>query len=196
MRDRYHHLDLEELEKYLKGAEAIEDVVPVEEHLLICEYCQNRIQETEEYLVALRLAAHQVRRDERVGTQSRGWKLPTWSFAWVATAAACCLLLVGAALRWQPPLPSVAVSLEALRGDGTHAPAGRKLVLHPDLVGLPDSPSYRLEVVDRTGRPLRQGTVSKNQTSMNLPALSAGPYFVRVYRPEGDLLREYSLEVR
>src|SRR5450631_2061581 len=117
MRNCHIHLDTEELEKYSMVATAIEDVAPVEEHLLICEYCQDRVQETEEYLVALRIAAQQMRRDERVGTRGRGWTLPAWSFAWVA-AAACCLLMVGAALRLQPPGPSVAVSLEALRGDG------------------------------------------------------------------------------
>lgn len=195
MRNRHNHLDTEELEKYSMVATAIEDVAPVEEHLLICEYCQHRVQETERYLVALRIAAQQTRRDERVGARGRGWTLPAWSFARVAVAA-CCLLMVGVALRLQPPGPSVAVSLEALRGDGAHAPADRRLVLHPDLVGLPDSPSYRLEIVDRTGRPVRQGKVSKDQTSMEVPGLRAGPYFVRIYRPEGDLLREYSLEVR
>ena len=112
---------------------------------------------------------------------------------------ACGLLLVVVALRLvRPPGPVVAVSLTALRsnGAGTGAPAGRELMLHPDLTGLAESSSYRLEIVDQTGRAVRQGTLGRTQAGVAVPGLGAGQYFVRVYLPAGELLREYGLQIQ
>src|SRR5450759_4593536 len=107
--------------------------------------------------------------------------------------------LVVATLRLaQLPGPVVGVSLTALRGNGAGsiAPAGRELMLHPDLTGLAEDASYRLEIVDRTGHTVRQGTLARAQNGIKVPGLSAGLYFVRVYRQAGELLREYGLEIQ
>jgi hypothetical protein len=109
------------------------------------------------------------------------------------------MLLVVATLRLaQPPGPVVGVSLTALRGNGagSSAPAGRELMLHPDLTGLAEDSSYRLEIVDRTGHTVRQGTLARAQNGIKVPGLSAGLYFVRVYLPAGKLLREYGLQIQ
>ena len=108
-----------------------------------------------------------------------------------------CLLVVFALRFGRPPGPVVAVSLTAVRGNeaGSSAPAGRELMLHPDLTGLADASSYRLEIVDQTGRPVRQGTMARAQNGIRVPGLGAGLYFVRVYLPAGELLREYGLQI-
>jgi hypothetical protein len=196
MRDFQRHLDEEALEKYSMRTTSVEESTVIEEHLLTCGSCQERVRETDDYLVAMRMASEQWRGDER--TERGGeWRFPGW-FP-VLAAAACCLLLVVVALRYvQSPGPVVAVSLSALRsnGAGGNAPAGRELMLHPDLTGLAEASSYRLEIVDQTGHPVRQVTLARTKDGIKVPGLGAGQYFVRVYLPAGDLLREYGLEIQ
>ena len=196
MRDVEHHVDVEDLERYCIGTSSVAESTQIEEHLLICECCQDRLRETDDYVLAVEVASRQLRRNEKV-TDRREGRFPAW-FPPLA-AVACGLLLVVAALRLvRPPGPVVAVSLSALRsnGAGTGAPAGQQLVLHPDLTGLTESSSYRLEIVDQTGRTVRQGTLGRTQARVAIPGLGAGQYFVRVYLPAGELLREYGLQIQ
>jgi hypothetical protein len=196
MRDSRYHLDAEDLERYSMGTSAQEDAALLEEHLLTCEGCQQRLRETDDYLLAMRSASQQWRRDEKAA-EARQWRFPAWFPA--LAAAACCLLLLIVTLRFlQSPGPVVAVSLSALRGNaaGNSAPAGRQLMLRPDLTGLAETSSYRLEIVGQTGHPVRQFTLAPGQYQIKVPGLGAGLYFVRVYRPAGDLLREYGLQIQ
>lgn len=180
----------------LNGNEFPEESALVEEHLLTCEECQGRLRETDNYLLAMRRASQQHRLDAR-SEKPREWRLPAW---FPVFAAVACSLLVGVVtLRSvRTSGPAVAVSLTALRGDGSGmgAPAGRELMLHPDLTGLPESSSYRLEIVDQSGHMVRQGKIGVSQSGIRVPALHAGLYFVRVYLPAGALLREYGLQIQ
>lgn len=178
------------------GTGAREDAALLEEHLLTCEGCQERLRETDDYLLAMGTASQQWRRDEKAA-KGRQWRFPAWFPA--LAVAACCLLLVVVTLRFvQSPGPVVAVSLSALRGNGagSRAPAGRELMLRPDLTGLAEISSYRLEIVDQTGHPVRHAALARGQDEIKVPGLRAGLYFVRVYVPAGDVLREYGLEIR
>jgi hypothetical protein len=194
MKNIQRHMDAEDLERYSLGNTSLEESESVEEHLLTCEDCRDRLHETDDYLRAMRTSSARLRRDE-ASAGSRQWRFPAW---FPALAAAACLLVVVFALRFgRPPGPLVSVSLTAVRGSeaGSSAPAGRELILHPDLTGLADASSYRLEIVDQTGRPVRQGTISHAQKGTRVPGLGAGLYFVRLYLPAGELLREYGLQV-
>jgi hypothetical protein len=196
MRETGHHVDDEDLERYSMGTISPESSVLVEEHLLMCEACRDRLRETDSYLPDVRGASAQWRRDQRT-VDGRGWRWPAWHPAFAA--AACGLVLMVIALRMvRSHGPAVAVSLSALRGigAGSSAPAGRDLDLHPDLTGLSEAPSYRLEIVDQTGRPVREGTLVRAQFGIKVPGLDAGLYFVRVYLPAGELLREYGLQIQ
>ncbi len=178
------------------GSSSQEEIALIEEHLLICEGCQDRLRESDDYVLAMRGASEQSRRYER-SSKGREWRFPAWFPA--LTAVACCLLLAVIAFRFvRPPGPAVAISLSALRsnGAGIAAPSGRELILHPDLTGLAENPTYRLEIVDGTGRPVRQGTLVRVHNEIKVPGLGAGLYFVRVYLPAGELLREYGLEIQ
>jgi hypothetical protein len=75
---------------------------------------------------------------------------------------------------------------------GATVPAGSPLALQPDLTGLPEASYYRLEMVDAVGNPVWSGTTKQT----GAPALKAGEYYVRVYSPEGKLLREYGLQAQ
>jgi hypothetical protein len=74
------------------------------------------------------------------------------------------------------------------------AAAGRALQLHPDLTGLARSGSCRLEMVNRDGRPVWQGTLVPPEETVLAPRQRAGAYFFRVYTSTGELLREYALQ--
>ena len=196
MKEIQRHLDAENLERYSMGSSSQEEAALIEEHLLTCECCQDRLRESDDYVLAMRRASEQRRQYERTATR-REWRFPSW-FP-VLAAVACCILLAVIALRFVPsPGPAVAISLSALRsnGAGSGAPAGRELTLHPDLTGLAENPTYRLEIVDGTGHPVREGTFVRAQNEIKVPGLGAGLYFVRVYLPSGELLREYGLEIR
>ena len=194
MKNTRRHTDAEDLERYSMGDTSLEESGSIEEHLLTCEDCRNQLHKTDDYLLAMRTSSARLRRDEKSAAR-RQWRFPAW---FPALAAAACLLVVIFALRFgRPSEPVVAVSLTAVRGNevGSSAPAGRQLILHPDLTGLADASSYRLEIVDQTGRTMRQGTIARAQDGIRVPGLRAGQYFVRVYRPEGELLREYGLQI-
>jgi hypothetical protein len=194
MRETHRHVDAEDLEQYSMGTSSQEKAEFIEEHLLTCEGCQDRLRETDEYVLATRTAAQQVRRRAK-SVEERGWRIPVW---FPALAAACVMLLVAATLRLaSPPGPVVGVSLTALRnnGAGSRAPAGREILLQPDLTGLAEVPAYRLEIVDQTGRTVRQATFARARNRVKVPGLNTGLYFVRVYLPAGELLREYGLEI-
>ncbi len=195
MRDIHCHADAEDLESYSMGASSLEETARIEEHLLICEDCRNRLRAGEDFLNSMQMAARQWRRDERAAKGS-GWKMPVWL---PALAAACGLVLLVVAIRAvRPGGPAVAVSLSALRGNGagSTAPAGRELSLRPDLTGLAEEPAYRLEIVDQTGRRALLAVLPRTQAGVTVPGLDAGLYFVRLYLPAGNLLREYGLEIR
>jgi anti-sigma factor RsiW len=50
------HISEEVLEEYALGRLPEADAAPVEEHLLVCAFCQERLQLTDEFIAALREA--------------------------------------------------------------------------------------------------------------------------------------------
>ena len=192
----HRHMDVEELEKYSMGTASPDMAELIEEHLLACEKCQGLLEEADDFQLGMQMASQRVRLDER-SRAARQWKFPAW-FPAMAAAFGLSLVAIVTFSFLRSPGMAIAVSLTALRnnGAGIIAPAGRDLVLHPDLTGLTESSSYRLEIVDLAGRSVRQGTLSRVRGEIKIPALNAGLYFVRVYLPAGSLLREYGLEIR
>src|ERR1035438_7941822 len=85
MREIHRHVDAEALEQYSMGTSSAEMTTLIEEHLLTCGECQERLRETDDYLLAMRTASEQLQRDAR-GTKERGWRIPAW---FTALAAAC-----------------------------------------------------------------------------------------------------------
>jgi hypothetical protein len=78
------------------------------------------------------------------------------------------------------------------------APSGKRLSLTVDLTELPAFPSYRMEIVDATGRLVWQVVAHPENGKITQPTtngLRAGQYYVRLYAPGGALLREFSLGI-
>ncbi len=184
MHEIHRHMEPEELERYSLGYMTPAETARVEEHLLVCEQCREKLDETEGYAIAMKAAAAEMDR--------RSWK-PGWLA--IAAAAACLLLSVGLALRWRAtPEPAVAVNLAATRSSTTvAAPAGRALELHPDLTGL-TVPAYGVELVNHTGSRVWHGDMAGRATVI-MPARSSGTYFLRIYNQSGELLREYGIQI-
>jgi hypothetical protein len=194
-----YHLDDEELERYSMGAMPEAAIAPFEEHLLVCEPCQLRLAQTDAYVGAMRQASARLRTEPL----KRG--LPWLRFPRLIPALAGMAVAIVAAGLWigRPDMGEAhpfAVDLEATRGAAieARAPAGRWLLLRLDLANLPASSSYRLEMVDRFGSRIYQATVAAqgSRAGFMVPGTQPGIYFVRLYRPPGELLREYGFEVQ
>ena len=193
------HIDEEEIERYSMGAMPEEAVAPFEEHLLICEACQHRLAQTDLYVSAMRQAS------ARLLTASVRPGFPWWGFPRLVPAFTGLAVVMVAAGLWlgRPGVNEAhpfAVDLAATRGAAfeAKAPAGRVLLLRLDLANLPASPGYRLEMVDRSGNRVWQATVTArgSKADFKVPGTQPGVYFVRIYRPPAELLREYGLEVQ
>ena len=189
------HIGAEELEDYAMGRIPEEQAGPLEEHLLICATCRQRLQENDSYHSALRHAAAQLL-DAPAQLDRSLWSFPRLLPA--AVGLACVVLIAGVALRYSNSAgPAFAVNLAATRGAGIEAkaPAGRALALRPDLTGLAAGPFFRVEMVDRLGNRVWQGSAHSG-ASVTVPQQRPGIYFVRIYNSSGELLREYGLEIK
>jgi len=186
------HAQDEELERYSLGGIAEEECARLEEHLLICQACRDRLEEHDLIAGSMTVAAERWRAEHPV-EQKKTWRFPTLLFAFASVA----LVALGAlwlARQSGKSLPPVAVALNATRGIAgqAQAAAGRALDLKPDLTGLTLYPQYDLQVVDSVGNEVARGKASADALT-RIPALRPGTYFVRIYSPGGELLREYAL---
>jgi hypothetical protein len=196
------HLTEEDLEQYCLGGLTEVRCAPLEEHLLLCETCRDRLTESDSFVTAMRQASRQrseEHKEERAVAivASRPWR-ESWP-GQLAPMLIAALLVVCAAVwsgrqsSMSAPLP-FAVELTAVRGAApAPAPAGRPLLLELDLTGLSDGRPFAGEVVDASGSRVAEFPVGATAL---LKALLPGGYFVRIHKSSGELLREYALTVK
>jgi hypothetical protein len=188
------------VEQYSMGRLGGSELREFEEHMLMCEVCQDRLALEDAFTQGIRSAAEAPR---HAASAPARWSFQLWPQPWVlAIAAAACGILILVAFQSFSSHPIQApalVLLETTRGtDSIAISSGRPIMLALDLASLPRLPEYRLEVVDSAGRPALQSTAipKDNQLRMLLArGLHAGVYFARVYAPSRELLREYALTV-
>ena len=176
----------------------------LEEHLLVCSRCQEQLRETEGYVRAMRDAAARLEQEEE--SRKRWWTrvsgaLTFRRLAWAMTGVALVLVAVALRVSFRParaPQP-FALLLETSRGSEVpHAPAGRPIELSLDITGLPPFSAYSVQVVDETGRLESETHVAGAQprvTTSLSDRLRPGNYFIRLYSPSRELLREYGLRI-
>ncbi len=197
------HASEESLERYSMGTLGQAETATLEEHLLVCSQCQDRLTETDAFIRATRQAARKLQSRR---SPARGKYLPRALLPKPIWAAVAAFSLVFAAagvwtLRRQHQAPPVAVALETFRGGlpGAQAPAGRPLLLRVDLTGLPESAAYDLEVVNAQGRSLRRVAIRRTAApaQAEVAGLERGQYWVRLHGPppQRELLREFGLRV-
>jgi hypothetical protein len=189
-RDRHPHEDV--FEEYALDRLSEEETPAFEEHLLICEQCQNTLATTDEYIQVLKAATRAyVARPTR--NSSHLIRFGDKGLRWNAAVAAVLLLTcLTALLSWRTPVADPeTIALEAYRGAGasTRVPAGRPLDLTIDLKDVRPAGGYRLEVVDATGRRVWFGGTPAHLNK----GLAPGTYWVRLTTDTGEPLREFGL---
>ncbi len=193
--DNCRHMDDAEIERYSRGTVTDTESDRFEEHLLLCESCQERVAECDE-VRGMRAASTFLRQQEQA-QKPRFWFLPRW----IPILAAVVVLLAVAAVVFRSipgrPATPFAVGLTVTRGVAGMAkvPALRPLVLSLDVSGLPTQ-SFRIDVVNSVGRLQWQGSAAASDsiTRVAVPGLRPGFYFVRAYTQAGEMLREFGLE--
>lgn len=196
------HLNEAELEQYSMGQLPEARLAVFEEHFLACDGCQDRLLEMEAYVNAMRSVSPKLREAPR-SFWGGAWKdlfrapRPAWAGAFALGTVAL------AAAIWMAVPPArverAAVELYAMRGAETvavSAPAGKPISLNVDVAQLPPAASYRMEIVDSTGKAVWDGAAAAQNGRIAQAVgktLDPGQYFVRLYSNEGRLLREFSL---
>ncbi|HUA84516.1 MAG TPA: hypothetical protein VMB85_11695 [Bryobacteraceae bacterium] len=183
------HPSEDTLEEYAFGRLREQDAAPLEEHLLLCSTCQDRLGEVEQYIRLIKTAASMEPR-----RTTAGWRIPTGVAALCVSAALALLLMI-------PRVPvekTVQVDLIAFRGgvEMAHATAGRRLELTIDLSDLPPSPAYRVQVVDAAGREEWSGSAAASGVKLVVQVskpLERGVHWVRLSSADDELLREFGL---
>lgn len=192
------HATDDQLERYSLGRLAAPELEEFEEHLLVCTWCQDRVAREDAFAQGMRSAAAVV---DRQPPKATPWRIP--KTVWAIGLAAVLLLVVFVFQRQFGGRPSgqpAVVLLQTTRGAENPAAAGalagQPIVLALDRTDLPQLSEYRVEIVNAVGRQIFQSkaVAEKNQLRVTLPdGLSRGAYFVRIYSPTRELLREYAL---
>jgi hypothetical protein len=198
-----NHIEDDVLELYALDRLSEPGLGSVEEHLLLCEYCRGRLEEMDEFVVSIRDAIDKTEPPEepaeRLSAMGRTGGL---KIVWAVLAAAAAVVAVAymgpyGASRREP----VTVQLRAMRGEAGTAvvKAAALLDLRMDVTGLPTTGSYRVDIVDASGKVRWTASgvnAGPNGIEVKTQALDAGAYWVRLIEMEsGETAREYGLRV-
>lgn len=197
----------DDLEQYALGKLSGQRLEEYEEHLLICLSCQQRQEETDSYVAAIREAARRFdgEKDSRQPDSTHEKRsllssLLGWPPLWVAAPALAMLAIwFGPSLR-SPDLEARHVHLAAVRGSEetlARVPTGTPLALRIDFSGLPSLETYLVEMVDASGRSVTRQPVRRQDVAaaVRFPGVPQGTYWVRIHEgpARGELLREFGL---
>jgi hypothetical protein len=195
-----HILD-DKLELYSMGRIPEEELDQLEDHLLVCAHCQDRLAEAQEYTRIMKTATARLERQPSPQAVPFWQKLfasphPVWA---AAVAMALALVFI---LPFRDEAPEV-VQLAAMRGEETNvarAAAERPLELRLAAETVPAATSYIIEIVRNSGETVWQGQATRPDgiIFVSVPEkLDRGRYWVRIYDSpsKAELLREYALEL-
>ncbi|MGA2185820.1 MAG: hypothetical protein ABSH47_22605 [Bryobacteraceae bacterium] len=198
------------VERYSLGRLREQECAAFEEHLLLCGACQERLNESDEYVAAARAAGAQLARrgPARAATAwGSGFFRPTVRSPVTLAAAAALIAGFSLFLSWQPA-PAIRgtsrVKLASLRaGTGGaigHTTSARRLILDIDTSRLPAGCDCRLQLVDHNGQPVWEQRVRVDGPAVSVEVgrvLAAGRYWLRLYGSElsRDPWREYGFAI-
>ncbi len=196
------HPGEEILELYCLNRLEEEEAAGIEEHVLLCESCQQRIADLDGFLKAARQATRDLRSEEKYSEPSLSWawiRRPAW-----AAAGALALLTIALAPSLRTGSGELqTVELSAYRGAAEEAGGGvatarQPLRLEIDLSGLASENCCTLELVDANGKVVLRTTAAPESGRAAIEAskgLAQGQYWLRVKDSGGQDLRELSLSV-
>jgi hypothetical protein len=194
------HLPEPELEEYSMGILAEGRMDVFEEHLLTCADCQDRLLDMDSFINAVRSVSPKLREARRPFWKGLfRWRRAVWFVALPAVIILLAALRIG---RAPERLEMTPITLSANRGGegqaAEKASAGKPLSLAVDLTELPAFSSYRLVIVGSMGKQVWEAEARPESGKISVPmrkGLGAGQYYVRLYAPNRELLREFSLAV-
>ena len=169
----------------------------VEDHLLICRFCQNRLVETDQFLPVFRAAATQV--DAHTAPEPRRVFASRMVWAGAVASAAALLVFLISGEPHNTKAPPAILMMQSLRGPeaGAHTAAGRPALLVFDLAIQANRADYEIEIVDAVGSEVLQtgAAVKDGRLTVLVEKLARGSYWVRLYRKQADreLIAEYGL---
>lgn len=195
------HATEETLERFAMGKIPENEVAPLDEHLLVCHACQDRLEQIERFVHETKSAAAALPPERSFGERMRALLVNTPRSVWAVGLAAVCVALVIVPSR--TPVPQ-SIELSAQRGSEAASPQiknGSPVNLSLDLTEVPASPVYTVELVNAGGGLIWEGKIEPagNRLTAAIPEqLRAGRYWVRLYGNslKTDLLREYPLNVK
>jgi Putative zinc-finger len=182
------HISEDRLEEYAFARLPEAETAVVEEHLLVCDACQECLGDIDQYVPLMKVALA----EPLVPKKKRRWT----PFVVAGSIAAALVAGLGIAMT-KRVAPSETVDLVALRGPGSGlVHAGNSAVFRIESPDLADGP-YRLEIVNASGTPIWSGATQASGGRINAAepkSLKPGQYWVRLYSLSGLLLREFGLE--
>ena len=183
------HLTEDALEVYSLGRlSSEEDIAVVEEHILVCGYCQTRLEKMDGFVEAAVAGAKAVAANPEPN-KFRNY-LP------IAIAASAALMVFVPGLLEQSTEPA-SIDLVAVRNETRPvAPAHKSLNLKPDLTGL-SAASYDWELSGVDGQLKSSGKLDLSSGRLSVSGLEAGQYWLRLKSGgQQEILREFSLSVK
>jgi hypothetical protein len=203
------HASDDRLEEYCLGMVPAGELDELDDHLLVCPQCLERLRETELYVGTMRQAVTAAARE----APARRGAVPEWlrTLLRPAPVAAFCgvtaLVLVwgiAPSMRGRRMAEPLAITLESTRGGESlraNAPERTPLALTLDLTGVPPLAAYNVRIVDANGAPVFDAATRPAGGRLLVsapPRLVRGTYWVRLYDRGAPpaLLREYGLELR
>lgn len=188
------HLAEDTLEMYSLGRLSETEIDNVEEHLLVCTVCQDRLTETDQFVHAIQSAARELELQPKA---EAWWKKLFFAPTPVWAAAACALIALFVFIPRQTQ--TAVVDLQAMRGPEApvEAPANAALTLRLSLKGLENQGPLQVQIASATGQIVSITQAERNQdvAVTHASKLPAGTYWVRLYSGT-EILREYGLTVQ
>jgi hypothetical protein len=183
------HLTEDALEVYSLGRlSSEEDIAVVEEHILVCGYCQTRLEKMDGFVAAAVAGAKSVAADP-APDKSRNY-LPIA----IAASAALLVFLPGV---FEQNNQQTSIDLVAVRNENKlTAPAHTSHNLKLDLTGL-SATAYDWELSGIDGKVQSSGKLDLSSGRLVISGLDAGQYWLRLKTAgQQEILREFSLLVK
>ena len=188
-------------ENYAFGRLPEDQLARLEEHLLACPACQSLLASIDNMIHAMRSVSMSA-----IAVASASPAVERWIpfpvrpvMVGLMLATGLVMVGIGVSRRHQSELPVAFVTLASFRGAATaSAPAGRPLDLEISRSDIPVAAAYSLEVVTQSGDSAWKGTAEAGGGKLvgHLPkGLGRGAYWVRLFGPRSELLREFGLQV-
>lgn len=192
------------LEQYAMGRLNGPAVESLEEHILVCESCQDRLDFTETYIRGMKSAMESAERktaESRWRSRFGDWFAmpPVWAGVGAAAAILAIAGIFGSQYFARSGAP-VALALTANRGETASVPAKGPLDLTLDARDLPSGPNNRVQIVNANGLAMwetQAAVIQGGSVQVRVDKrLERGQYFVRLFAAGPSTPREYALQLR